>query len=87
MGIIIIVIISLVLKTLNTNTKITKGSQKTRRMNIFYFHSGYLKPYPVAACAARNYGPCALIMKKRRRRPDRETDRKMERQTDRDTGT
>ena len=44
---------------INTNTKIAKGLRTTRLMDIgkdiLYWHSSYLKPCPMAACAARNY--------------------------------
>ena len=34
-----------------------------RRAEILYFHSGYLKPWPAAEYAARNYRPRAFITK------------------------
>ena len=40
--------------------KTTKGPRTTRRMDertaILYCHSGYLNPWPEAACVACNYG-------------------------------
>ena len=33
--------------------------------DILYFNSGYLNPWPVAACAARTYGLRTLIAKNR----------------------
>ena len=44
------------IKLFNRRTKITKGPWTTGRTDILYWHSGYLNPWPVAACAAHNYG-------------------------------
>ena len=64
---------------INTNKKSTKGpgtiGQTNRRTDILYCHRGYLNPWPADACAAHNYGLCALIVKNRHGRPDKETER------------
>ena len=58
---------------INTNTKIAKVSRTTGQTDIFYWHSGYLIPWPEAACVALNYGPHKWS-------PKSDTDNRIERQ-------
>ena len=54
--------------------------------DILYCHSGDMKLWPVAACAARNYGPrfydCQKAIRMNRQR-NRETERQINRDTER----
>ena len=64
------------------NRKKLADDRTDRRTDILYFHSGDLTTWPATASAARNYGLCALMAKKRHGCPDREKERKRERRRD-----
>ena len=77
-----------ILRRWNPTLKLIKiqKSQKSHRLSdgradILYCHSGDFTPCPAIVCAARNYGPRALISKKRRGRPDIEIDIEKDTQT------
>ena len=84
--ILIVIEIIYIIKTIEYKYKTSKGPWTTRRTDrltdILYCQSGYLTPWTESTCIARNYGPHDLIAKNWRGQPDRETERKSDRNTD-----
>ena len=57
------------------NHKRPTDNRMAGHTDILYFHSGYLKPQPAAACAAHNYSVALMIAKKRHRQTNIEMEK------------